>query len=110
MVAVRQHLGRKPLQPDVRETHRGHRPAQFHRATGGNGQRLESFCILHSSFCICFEQSQIIRRIHLHHRRVNQACAREQTHFGRTLDDVIIGNQITYSIDTLWRSVESVEK
>ena len=26
---------------------------------------------------------------------VNQACAREQTHFGRTLDDVIIGNQIT---------------
>ena len=25
----------KPLQPDVRETHRGHRPAQFHRATGG---------------------------------------------------------------------------
>ena len=39
VVAVRQHLGRKPLQPDVRETHRGHRPAQFHRATGGNRQR-----------------------------------------------------------------------
>jgi HKD family nuclease len=28
VVAVRQHLGRKPLQPDVREPHRGHRPAQ----------------------------------------------------------------------------------
>ena len=39
VVAVRQHLGRKPLQPDVRETHRGHRPAQFYRAAGGNGQR-----------------------------------------------------------------------
>jgi|GEM_PF-6645015 len=40
-VAVRQHLERKPLQPDVRETHRGHRPAQFHRATRGNGQRCK---------------------------------------------------------------------
>ena len=70
-----------------RETHRGHRVAQFHRATGGDGQRLER--------SNCFQQSQIIRRIHLHHRCVNQACAREQTHFGRTLDDVIIGNQIT---------------
>jgi hypothetical protein len=30
---------------------------------------------------------------------VNQACAREQTHFGRTLDDVIIGNQITIVCD-----------
>ena len=87
VVAVRQHLGRKPVQPDVRETHRGHRPAQFHRATRGNGQRCKP--------PNGFQQSQIIRRIHLHHRRVNQACAREQTHFGRTLDNVIIGNQIT---------------
>ena len=31
-------LGRKPLQPDVRETHRGHRAAQFHRATGDDFQ------------------------------------------------------------------------
>ncbi len=71
----------------IRETHRGHRPAQFHRATGGDGQRCKP--------PNGFQQSQIIRRIHLHHRRVNQACAREQTHFGRTLDDVIIGNHIT---------------
>ena len=42
-----------------------------------------------------FQQRQIIRRIHLHHRGVNHACAREQTHLRRTLDDVIIGNQIT---------------
>ena len=67
--------------------YRGHRPAQFHRAAGGNRQRCKP--------PNGFQQSQIIRRIHLHHRRVNQACAREQTHFGRTLDDVIIGNQIT---------------
>ena len=80
-------LGRKPLQPDVRETHRGHRPAQFHRAAGGNRQRCKP--------PNGFQPSQIIRRIHLHHRRVNQACAREQTHLGRTLDDMIIGNQIT---------------
>jgi len=70
-----------------RETHRGHRPAQFHHATGGDGQRLE--------LSNCFQQSQVIRRIHLHHRRINQTCVREQTHFGRTLDDVIIGNQTT---------------
>jgi len=31
----------KVLQPDVRETHRGHRPAQFHRPTGGNRQRCK---------------------------------------------------------------------
>jgi len=30
-----------------------------------------------------------------HHRCVNQAGAREQTHLGRSLADVIIGNQIT---------------
>ena len=37
--ARQHHLGRKALQPDVRETHLGHRAAQFHRATGGDGQR-----------------------------------------------------------------------
>ena len=56
-----------PLQTDVGKTDRRHRAAQSHRATGGNGQRLESFFILHSAFCICFEQSQIIGRIHLNH-------------------------------------------
>ena len=32
------------------------------------------------------------------------ACAREQTHFGRTLDDVIIGNQITIVRDEKHRA------
>ena len=102
-MAVRQNLERKTPQPDVRETHRGHRPAQFYRAAGGNGQRCKP--------PNGFQQSQIIRRIHLHHRRihlhhrrVNQACAREQTHFSRTLDDVIIGNQITIVRDEKHRA------
>ena len=57
VVAVRQHVGRKRLQPDVGETHHGHRPAQFHRATRGDGQR--------GKLSGCFQQSQIIRHIHL---------------------------------------------
>jgi hypothetical protein len=58
-------LGREPLHTNIRKTDGRHRAAQIHRATGGNGQRLESFFILHSAFCICFEQSQIIGRIPL---------------------------------------------
>jgi hypothetical protein len=42
-----------------------------------------------------FQNSQTIRRLHLHHRRVKQASARAQTHVGRALDDVIIGKQTT---------------
>jgi hypothetical protein len=34
------------------ETHHGHRAAQFHRPTGGDGQWLESFFILRSAFAI----------------------------------------------------------
>jgi hypothetical protein len=34
-------LGRKTLQASGRKTDRGHRAAQFHRATRGNGQWLE---------------------------------------------------------------------
>src|SRR5208282_2787192 len=84
---------------------------ESHRATGRNGQRLEGkvegrrmndeipiaggfllprFCILHSSFCICFEQSQIIGRIHLNHLGVNQTRAREQTNLRRILDHMVI--------------------
>jgi hypothetical protein len=36
-VAVRQHLGREPLQPDFGKTYRGHRAAQKPRATGTMG-------------------------------------------------------------------------
>ena len=43
---------------------RGHRPAQFHRATGGNRQRCKP--------PNGFQQSQVIRRIHLYHRRVKK--------------------------------------
>ena len=53
------------VKPDVGKTDRRHRAAQSHRAAGGNGQRLESFFILQSAFCIGFEQSQIIGRIRL---------------------------------------------
>ncbi len=49
VVAVRKHLGREPLQTDVAKTDRRHRAAQKPRATGGNGQRLESFFILQAS-------------------------------------------------------------
>jgi hypothetical protein len=59
-LVTRHFPGRKPLQPDVRETHRGHRPAQFHRATRGNRQRCKP--------PNGFQPSQIIRRIHLHHQ------------------------------------------
>jgi hypothetical protein len=75
VVAVRKHLGREPLQTDVGETDRRHRAAQKPRATGGNGQRLESFFILQSAFRIGFEQSQIIGRIHLNHLGVRHHCA-----------------------------------
>ena len=34
-------LGREPLQPDVRKTHRRHRPAQLHPATRCYWQRRE---------------------------------------------------------------------
>ncbi len=47
-----------------------------------------------------------IRRLDDHLRRVQQACASEQTHFGRTLDDVIIGNQITIVRDEKARGSE----
>jgi len=57
--------------------------------------RLPRFYILHSSFYIRFQQSQIIGRIHLNHFDVNQTCAREQTNLRRILDHMIIGNQIT---------------
>jgi hypothetical protein len=45
-------LGRESLHTNVGKTHRRHRAAQIHRATGGNGQRLESFFILPSAFAL----------------------------------------------------------
>jgi hypothetical protein len=45
----------------------------------------------------CFVSSFIIHHLPL-------VCAREQTHFGRTLDDVIIGNQITIVRDEKHRA------
>ena len=70
MVAVRQHLGRKALHPDVRETHRGHRAAQLHAPARPHRQRRKPPRRL--------EQRQIIPRIHLHGRVVMESRARDE--------------------------------
>ena len=82
VVAVRQHLGREPLQTDVGKTDRRHRAAQKPRATSGNGQRCKPPDRL--------QQRQIIGRIHLNHLGVNQTRAREQTNLRPILDHMII--------------------
>jgi sensor histidine kinase regulating citrate/malate metabolism len=74
VVAVRQHLGREPLQTDVGKTDRRHRAAQIHRTTGGNGQRCKP--------PVRLQQSQIIGRISasFNFKRVNAKFSPNNAH------------------------------
>jgi len=46
--------------------------------SGGVNRLRSRFFILHSAFCICFEQSQIVCRIHLLHGRTE--CGPVRSH------------------------------
>jgi hypothetical protein len=93
---------RKSLQRRVGKTNRRHRAAQMRRAARGNWQRR--------NFSNCFQQSQIIRCVHLNNFCINRSGARDQTSFRRRFDHVVIGNQIRRNFPVLITLLLTIKK